>query len=133
VILWTVIIAGLRTYGATFRKMALRLVGGIIGGVVGLAMIIIVTTPNFETVLSYMIVCFIALGAGRLRSAEQRAYQLTPRVRPGPSFRPGLRGTQPERGYLCAALARMGGLLLGIANRRIRFSSCCGPTMRPTR
>src|SRR5713226_6436645 len=46
VILWTVIIAGLRTYGATFRKMALRLVGGIIGGAIGLAMIVIVTPTS---------------------------------------------------------------------------------------
>ena len=45
VILWTIVIAGLRTYGATYRKMWLRLIGAFVGGVLGLAAIIIVT-PN---------------------------------------------------------------------------------------
>src|SRR5262249_51743211 len=47
-ILWTVMITGLPTYGASMRKMILRLVGAALGGVLGLAAIIAVS-PNFET------------------------------------------------------------------------------------
>ena len=36
VIVWTAIIAGLPTYGATMRKMILRIVGGVIGGLLAL-------------------------------------------------------------------------------------------------
>ncbi len=59
-ILWTVMITGLPTYGASMRKMILRFVGGMLGGVLGLAAIIVVS-PNFETIVTYMAVCFIAL------------------------------------------------------------------------
>ena len=31
-VVWTTIIAGLRTYGATMRKMILRIVGAVLGG-----------------------------------------------------------------------------------------------------
>ena len=54
VILTTVIIAGLPTYGATLHKMILRLFGNIVGG--GLALLaIIIVTPNFETLPVYML------------------------------------------------------------------------------
>jgi hypothetical protein len=53
VILTTVIIAGLPTYGATLHKMILRLVGNTVGGAMALLAIIIVT-PNFETLPVYM-------------------------------------------------------------------------------
>lgn len=59
-ILWTVMIAGLPTYGASLRKMILRFVGAALGGVLGLAAVIAVS-PNFETVVTYMMVCFVAL------------------------------------------------------------------------
>ncbi|MGH7914777.1 MAG: FUSC family protein, partial [Candidatus Binataceae bacterium] len=59
-ILWTVMIAGLPTYGASMHKMILRFVGALLGGVLGLAAIIAVS-PNFETVVTYMVVFFIAL------------------------------------------------------------------------
>ncbi len=59
-LLWTVIITGLPTYGASMRKMILRFVGAALGGVLGLAAIIVVS-PNFETVLTYMLVFFVAL------------------------------------------------------------------------
>lgn len=59
-ILWTVMIAGLPTYGASMRKMILRFVGAVLGGVVALAAVI-AASPNFETVLTYMLICFVAL------------------------------------------------------------------------
>ena len=48
VIVWTTIIAGLRTYGATLRKMILRIVGAVIGGLLALPVMIVVS-PNFES------------------------------------------------------------------------------------
>lgn len=59
-ILWTVMIAGLPTYGASLRKMILRLVGAALGGILALAAIIAVS-PNFETVVTYMAFFFVAL------------------------------------------------------------------------
>ncbi len=59
-ILTTVIITALPTYGASLRKMILRIVGAIIGGVISLGAIIIVT-PNFSTLPSYMLVTFVIL------------------------------------------------------------------------
>lgn len=59
-ILWTVMITGLPTYGASMRKMILRFVGAALGGVLGLVAIIAVS-PNFETVVTYMSVFFVAL------------------------------------------------------------------------
>jgi uncharacterized membrane protein YccC len=58
--LWTVLITGLPTYGATMRKMMLRFGGVTFGGAVALATIIVVT-PNFDTILTYMIVTFVVL------------------------------------------------------------------------
>ncbi len=60
VILWTVMLAALPTFGASLRKMILRFAGTAIGGLMGLAAIIAIS-PNFDTVLTYMLVCFIAL------------------------------------------------------------------------
>jgi hypothetical protein len=59
-ILWTAMITGLPTYGASMRKMILRFVGAVLGGILGLAAIIAVS-PNFETVVTYMAIFFIAL------------------------------------------------------------------------
>jgi fusaric acid resistance family protein len=75
VILWTIVIAGLPTYGATYRKMWLRLIGAFVGGTLGLAAIIIVS-PNFDSVLSYMIVNFIvlALAAYAAQSSNRLNY-----------------------------------------------------------
>jgi len=71
-ILWTVMIAGLPTYGASLRKMMLRFVGATLGGILALAAIIAVS-PNFETVLTYMAVFFIALvPCGYLASGGER-------------------------------------------------------------
>lgn len=60
VIITTVIIAGLPTYGATLNKMLLRLVGNACGGALALLAIVVVT-PNFETLPVYMIVTFMGL------------------------------------------------------------------------
>jgi uncharacterized membrane protein YccC len=60
VILWTVILAGLPTFGASVRKMILRFIGAAAGGLMALAAIIVIS-PNFETVLTYVLVCFVAM------------------------------------------------------------------------
>jgi multidrug resistance protein MdtO len=53
-ILTTVLITALPSYGAAFRKMVLRIVGAALGGVISLLTIIIVS-PNFETLPTYLI------------------------------------------------------------------------------
>ncbi len=78
-ILTTVIITALPTYGAALRKMNLRIIGAIIGGVVSLLAIIIVT-PNFSTLPAYLITVFIvfyisaycSLGSGRVAYAGKQ-------------------------------------------------------------
>ena len=80
VIVWTTMIAGLRTYGATLRKMILRIVGAAIGGLLVLACIIVVS-PNFESLASYLLAFFVVLflaayvglSSGRLAYAGQQA------------------------------------------------------------
>jgi hypothetical protein len=56
----TVIITALPTYGAALRKMILRIVGAILGGVIAIIAIIIVT-PNFSTLPSYLLAIFVVL------------------------------------------------------------------------
>jgi uncharacterized membrane protein YccC len=78
-ILTTVIITALPTYGAAVRKMNLRIVGALIGGVISLLTIIIVT-PNFSTLPAYLLAVFIvfyissycALGSGRVAYAGKQ-------------------------------------------------------------
>lgn len=112
VILWTIVIAGLPTYGATYRKMWLRLIGGVIGGAIGLAMIIIVT-PNFETVLTYMVACFVALGvAGYAAQSSDRINYAARQA--GTSFVLVFAGLSPSED-IYAPLWRVWGMLLGIA------------------
>jgi len=60
VIVWTTMIAGLRTYGATLRKMILRIAGGVIGGLQVL-LIMIIVSPNFESAASYLLAFFVVL------------------------------------------------------------------------
>lgn len=57
IILVTVITTATPTYGATLHKMYLRIAGAIVGGAVSLLAIIIVS-PNFETLPSYMLATF---------------------------------------------------------------------------
>jgi hypothetical protein len=78
-ILTTVIITALPTYGAALRKMNLRIVGAAIGGAISLLTIIVVT-PNFSTLPSYMIAVFIvfytsaycSLSSGRVAYAGKQ-------------------------------------------------------------
>jgi hypothetical protein len=78
-ILTTVIITALPTYGAALRKMNLRIIGAVIGGVISLLTIIIVT-PNFETLPAYLLAVFIvfyvsaycSLGSGRIAYAGKQ-------------------------------------------------------------
>jgi uncharacterized membrane protein YccC len=57
IILVTVLTTATPTYGATLNKMYLRIAGAIIGGAVSLLAIIIVS-PNFESVPTYMLAAF---------------------------------------------------------------------------
>ena len=59
-ILTTIIITALPTYGAALRKMILRLVGTIAGGVLTILSVIVVT-PNFESLPSYMLITLAVL------------------------------------------------------------------------
>ncbi len=60
VILTSILITALPNYGAALRKMILRIVGALVGGLISLLMIIIVT-PNFETLPAYLLAIFIVL------------------------------------------------------------------------
>jgi uncharacterized membrane protein YccC len=60
VILTTVVITALPTYGASLRKMILRIVGAVLGGLISVLAIIIVT-PNFETLPAYLLAIFAVL------------------------------------------------------------------------
>jgi Fusaric acid resistance protein family len=57
IILVTVITTATPTYGATLNKMYLRIAGAIIGGAVTLLTIIIIS-PNFDTLPTYMLAAF---------------------------------------------------------------------------
>ena len=78
-ILTTVIITALPTYGAALRKMNLRIVGAIIGGLISLLTIIIVT-PNFSTLPAYLLAVFLvfyvsaycSLSSGRVAYAGKQ-------------------------------------------------------------
>jgi uncharacterized membrane protein YccC len=59
-ILTTIIVSALPTYGASLRKAILRIVGSVVGGAISL-LAIIVATPNFDSVPSYMMVTFVVL------------------------------------------------------------------------
>ncbi|HTW89859.1 MAG TPA: FUSC family protein [Candidatus Binataceae bacterium] len=56
-ILVTVITVATPTYGATLHKMYLRIIGFVIGGTISLLAIIIVS-PNFETLPTYLLAAF---------------------------------------------------------------------------
>ncbi|HTY54140.1 MAG TPA: FUSC family protein [Candidatus Binataceae bacterium] len=78
-ILVTILITALPTYGAAFRKMVLRIVGALIGGIISLAAIIVVT-PNFTTLPAYMLTLFVvffvsaycSLSSGRIAYAGKQ-------------------------------------------------------------
>jgi uncharacterized membrane protein YccC len=60
VILTTIVITALPTYGASLRKMVLRIVGAVLGGLISLLGIVVVT-PNFETLPVYLLATFVVL------------------------------------------------------------------------
>jgi uncharacterized membrane protein YccC len=62
IILVTVITTATPTYGATLQKMYLRIAGAVIGGAVSLLAIIIVS-PNFDTLPTYMLAAFVVFYA----------------------------------------------------------------------
>ncbi len=78
-ILTTVLITALPSYGAALRKMILRIVGALIGGIVSLLAIIIVT-PNFGTLPAYLLAVSIvfylsaysSLSSGRVAYAGKQ-------------------------------------------------------------
>ena len=60
VIMWTALLTGQSTYGATLHKAILYVVGAVIGGVLTLAAILVVS-PNAESVSSYLAAFFVVL------------------------------------------------------------------------
>ena len=62
IILVTVITTATPTYGATLNKMYLRITGAVIGGAVSL-LVIIVVSPNFDTLPTYMLAAFAVFNA----------------------------------------------------------------------
>jgi uncharacterized membrane protein YccC len=59
-IMTTILTTALPTYGASLRKMILRLAGGLLGGAISL-LVIIMVSPNFDTLPTYMFATFAAL------------------------------------------------------------------------
>jgi uncharacterized membrane protein YccC len=111
VILTTIIITALPTYGASLRKMILRLVGVALGGAIGLVAIIMVT-PNFETLPSYMLACFVVLfisGYGALGSG--RTAYIGSQI--GTTFLFAFAGLSPSEA-IYTPLWRIWGVLLGV-------------------
>jgi hypothetical protein len=112
VILTTVLITALPTYGAALRKMVLRIIGAIIGGAISLLAIIIVT-PNFETLPTYLLTAFIvfyvssysSLSSGRVAYAGKQI---------GTTFALVVAGLSPAVD-IYEPLWRIWGILLGIS------------------
>jgi uncharacterized membrane protein YccC len=109
-ILTTILITALPTYGASLRKMILRIIGVIIGGALTLLTIIIVT-PNFETLPAYMMALFAvffissyaSLSSGRISYAGKQI---------GTTFALAFAGLSPAFDVY-APLWRIWGVLLG--------------------
>src|SRR5262245_49666953 len=111
VIVWTALIAGLPTYGATRRKMILRIVGGVIGGLLALPVMMVVS-PNFSSLGSYLaaffvvlfICAYVSLSSGRLAYAGQQG---------GLSFVIAYASLSPTDDFY-APLWRVWGIFLGL-------------------
>lgn len=75
VILWTVLIASLPGYGATVRKMSLRLLGALAGGLITLVVLIVVS-GSYDSLLAYLLVVFgVAwIGTYVAQSSERLSY-----------------------------------------------------------
>ena len=75
VILWTVMIASLPGYGATVRKMMLRLIGALTGGLISLVVLVVVSA-SYDSLLAYLVVVFGVtwLGSYVAQSSERLSY-----------------------------------------------------------
>jgi uncharacterized membrane protein YccC len=110
-IMTTILLTALPSYGATARKMILRVVGAAIGGVVTLLAIILVS-PNSKDLPAYIIVVFIvffvssygSLSSGRVAYAGKQI---------GTTFALLFTGLSPAIDVY-APLWRMWGIFLGI-------------------
>jgi uncharacterized membrane protein YccC len=109
-ILTTILITGLPTYGASRRKMNLRLIGSVLGGAITVT-VIIVSTPNFETVVSYMISLFIVfLISGYAGQGSERVSYAGKQI--GTTIALAYTGISPSSA-IDAPLWRIWGILLG--------------------
>jgi hypothetical protein len=105
IILVTVLTTATPTYGATLQKMYLRIAGAVIGGAVSLLVIIIVS-PNFDTLPTYMLAAFAvfyAFAYSSLGKADVVRGQAN-----GCHFFVGVRWAEPICQYLRASLAHLG-------------------------
>jgi Fusaric acid resistance protein family len=111
VTVWTARTAGLPNYGATLRKMILRVVGAVIGGLLALS-IMMVISPNFESLEWYLAAFFVvlffcayvSLSSGRLAYAGQQA---------GTAFIVAYASLSPSVNFY-EPLWRMWGIFLGL-------------------
>jgi uncharacterized membrane protein YccC len=111
VILTTILIAGLPTYGASLHKMILRLCGNSVGGAFTILATILIT-PNFETLPVYMMTCaivflisgYIGLSSGRIAYAGKQI---------GTAFTLSFIGLGPIEA-IDSPLYRVWGILIGV-------------------
>jgi uncharacterized membrane protein YccC len=111
VILTTIIITALPTYGAAMRKMILRIVGTAIGGLI-VTLTIMIVTPNFESLPAYLIAVFLvlfisayaALASGRTAYAGKSI---------GTTFLLVFAGLSPSQD-IYGPLWRLWGIMLGV-------------------
>jgi uncharacterized membrane protein YccC len=108
---WTALIAGMPTYGATKRKMILRIVGGVIGGLLALPVMLVVS-PNFASLGAYLaaffvvlfLCAYVSLSSGRLAYAGQQG---------GVSFIVAYAALSPSANFY-EPLWRVWGIFLGL-------------------
>jgi hypothetical protein len=111
VIMWTTLLTGQSTYGATLHKAILYVAGAVIGGALTLATIIVVS-PNAESVSSYvgaffavLLLCsYAGMSSGRLAYAGHQA---------GMTFIFLYSGLSPNA-EVAEPLWRLWGILLGL-------------------
>ena len=120
-ILTTIAITALPTYGASLRKMILRIVGAVLGGLISLLAIMAVT-PNFETLPSYLLAIFLvlyisaysSLSSGRITYAGKQI---------GTTFLLVFAGLSPSAD-IYGPLWRIWGILVGTIVVTVVFSFC---------
>ncbi|MBV8280841.1 MAG: FUSC family protein [Candidatus Eremiobacteraeota bacterium] len=110
VILATIVITALPTYGASVRKLVLRIIGAILGGLICL-LVIFVITPNSDSVSAYLAVIVVvfflsaysSLSSGRIAYAGNQM---------GTTFALAFAGLSPATDVY-DPLWRIWGILLG--------------------